>query len=76
MNPSNKLNKCVQDTPIHCLGECFHMDFGFMSTKLEKQFMLSHDGYNYYLLIVDYYPCKNRSDIMGNTESFIGTRII
>ena len=36
-------------------GDKFQMDFGFMAGKLDNKIIRSHEGYNCYLLIIDYH---------------------
>ena len=55
MNPSKTSNKQISEAPIKRFGERFQMDFGFMSTKQDNIVIRSHDGYNCYLLVIDYY---------------------
>ena len=40
---------------IQRFGDHFQMDFGFMKGKQDNISLRSHDGYNSYLLIIDYY---------------------
>ena len=56
MNIKKTSNKHV--TPnlnIQRFGDRFQMDFGFMKGKQDNISSRSHDGYNSYLLIIDYY---------------------
>ena len=55
MNISKNSSKAPSKTKITKFGEHFQMDFGFMSAKVNKQIINSHDGYKCYLLIIDLY---------------------
>ena len=56
MNIKKTSNKhLTPNTQISHFGERFQMDFGFMKGKQDNISVRSHDGYNSYLLIVDYF---------------------
>ena len=80
MNPKKKLNRHTLDVPIHRFAERFQMDFGFMSSKIDNKIVRSHDGYNCYLLIVDYFTrylwvflTKNKSPPIKTVKQFLRT---
>lgn len=62
------------------IGEQFHMDFGFMSSKQHGNIARSHDGYKAYLLIVDaktrytwVFLSKNKLPPIKTVELFLST---
>ena len=55
MNPTKNLNRKLDDAPITRFGDRFQIDFGFMANRNDHRVVRSHDGYNCYLLIVDYF---------------------
>ena len=56
MNIKKTSNKHpTPNVQISHFGERFQMDFGFMKGKHDNISVRSHDGYNSYLLIVDYF---------------------
>ena len=80
MNPSKTSNKQVYEAPITRFGERFQMDFGFMSTRQDKNVIRSHDGYNCYLLVIDYFTrylwvflTKNKSPPVKTVTQFLRT---
>ena len=92
MNITKSSNKNANNAPvITAFGQRFQMDFGFMKGKLGNNTNIrSHDGYNSYLLIVDYHTrylwvflTKNKSPPLKVVTQFLstygtkdGTRII
>ena len=80
INPTKKMNKQIPDVPITGFGERFQMDFGFMSTKSENIVIRSHDGYNCYLLVIEYYTryiwvflTKNKKPPIKTVAQFLCT---
>ena len=56
MNVKKTSNKHVTpNSNVQRFGDRFQMDFGFMKGKHDNISLRSHDGYNSYLLIIDYY---------------------
>ena len=56
MNIKKTSNKHVTPSShITRFGDRFQMDFGFMKGKTDNISVRSHDGYNSYLLIIDYF---------------------
>ena len=80
MNPQKSLNKKVIEAPIKRFGDRLQMDFGFMSAKTDNRIIRSHDGYNCYLLIVDYFTrfiwvflTKNKAPPLKTVGHFLRT---
>ena len=80
MNPTKKLNKQMHEAPITRFGERFQMDFGFMSIKTDNTVVRSHDGYNCYLLVIEYYTrylwiflTKNKNPPIQTVTQFLRT---
>ena len=55
MNIHKTFNKEPSDHHVLRFGDKFQMDFGFMAGKLDNKIIRSHEGYNCYLLIIDYH---------------------
>ena len=80
MNPHKLLNTSVVKAPVQRFGDRFQMDFGFISAKADNRIIRSHDGYNCYLLIVDYFTrflwvflTKNKSPPIKTEAQFLRT---
>ena len=54
MNIHKHYNKHITQHNVLQFGDHFQMDFGFMSGKMDNRIVRSHEGYNCYLLIIDY----------------------
>ena len=80
MNPQKPLNKTVIEAPVQRFADRFQMDFGFMSTKTDNRIIRLHDGYNCYLLIVNYFTqylwvflTKNKTPPIKTVSQFLRT---
>ena len=80
MNIHKHFNKSSTDSPVLRFADRFQMDFGFMSGRLDNTIVRSHEGYNCYLLIVDYHTrytwvflSKNKSPPIKTITQFLRT---
>ena len=80
MNITKTTSKQKPTTEVTRFAEQFQMDFGFMSAKMDKKLIKSHDGYNCYLLIVDLFTryvwiflSKNKHPPLKTIKQFLRT---
>ena len=80
MNITKTSSKRKPTTPTTAFAEQFQMDFGFMSVRVGKELIKSHDGYNCYLLIVDLFTrylwiflSKNKHPPLKTIKQFLRT---
>ena len=80
MNITKTTSKDKPTFEIKRFAEQFQMDFGFMSAKVDKQLIKSHDGYNCYLLVVDLFTryiwiflSKNKHPPLRTIKQFLRT---
>ena len=80
MNIHKHYNKTTQQNNVLRFGDRFQMDFGFMSGKIDNKIVRSHEGYNCYLLIIDYYTrytwvflSKNKAPPLRTITQFLRT---
>ena len=80
MNIRKKHNKQNTDKVVTRFAERFQMDYGFMSAKIDNRIIRSHEGYNCYLLIIDYYTrytwvflSKNKAPPINTISQFLRT---
>ena len=78
MNVKKTSNKTLVETQVTAFGQRFQMDFGFMKARSENRNIRSHDGYNCYLLIVDFHTryswvflCKNKNPPVQTVKHFL-----
>ena len=80
MNIRKHFNKESDDQHVLRFADRFQMDFGFMAGKLDSVIVRSHDGYNCYLLIIDYHTrytwiflSKNKAPPLKTIQQFLRT---
>ena len=82
MNVTKRNTSHSVDANINAFAQRFQIDFGFMraQTDNKKISVRSHDGYNSYLLLVDYYTrytwvflTKNKSPPINTVTKFLNT---
>ena len=55
MNLHKHFNRHSDTHHVLRFGDRFQMDFGFMAGKMDNKIIRSHEGYNCYLLIIDFH---------------------